>query len=78
MFQIGLFSNLWVMGGVACMLALKVLYTYAPVMNQLFHSAPIGWESWGLISAVSIAAYILVGFEKWIRRWKSSNVVQLT
>ncbi len=68
MFQIGLFSNRWVVGGATSMILLQLFYTYATPMNRIFHSAPIGWESWGWILAVSSVAYSMVGLEKWLRR----------
>ncbi|MDA8086714.1 MAG: cation-transporting P-type ATPase [Nitrospiraceae bacterium] len=68
MFQIGLFSNLWLWGGVATMLILQVLYTYLPAMNWMFHSAPIGLDAWGRVLAVSVIVFFVVGFEKLLRR----------
>jgi len=67
MFTIGPFSNPWVLGGAAAMIAAQLLFTYAPFMNQLFQSAPIGAEAWLHIFAVATAAYVVVGVEKWIR-----------
>jgi magnesium-transporting ATPase (P-type) len=67
MFTIGPFSNPWVLGGVAAMIAAQLLFTYAPFMNQLFQSAPIGAEAWLHIFAVATIAYVVVGLEKLIR-----------
>ena len=67
MFTIGVFSNPWVLWGAVAMVAAQVLFTYAPFMNRLFHSAPIGAEAWLRILAVAAAAYGAVGVEKWIR-----------
>ncbi|RMH07787.1 MAG: HAD family hydrolase, partial [Nitrospirae bacterium] len=68
MFQLGVFSNPWVTWGVLIMIGLQLLFTYAPFMNVLFHSAPIGWEAWGSIIAIGVGSYMIVGVEKWIRR----------
>ncbi len=68
MFQIGLFSNLWLFAGVAIMSALQLLFTYWPTMNWLFHSAPISLEAWGRIAAAGVVVYLIVGFEKWVRQ----------
>jgi Ca2+-transporting ATPase len=68
MFQLGLFSNLWLFGGVSIMLALQVLFTYSATMNWMFHSAPISLEAWGRIVAAGIVVYMIVGFEKWVRQ----------
>ncbi len=68
MFQLGVFSNLWIWVGVGSMVALQLLFTYAPFMNRFFHSAPIGWDAWWRILLTAVVAYVIVGFEKWIRR----------
>jgi Ca2+-transporting ATPase len=66
-FSIGWFTNRWAIGGSLAMLGAQLLFTYAPVMNQLFRSAPIGAESWLRIAAVAVLAFVAVEFEKWIR-----------
>lgn len=69
-FELGVFSNPWVWGGVASMVALQMLFTYTPFMNRFFHSAPIGWDAWWRILATALFAYAVVGLEKWVRqRW---------
>ncbi len=68
MFSLGLFSNRWLLGGVVIMIVLQLLFTYAPVMNGIFYSAPIGLSSWAMIGAVGVIIYSVVGFEKWLRR----------
>jgi cation-transporting P-type ATPase F len=68
MFRLGFFSNPLLFGGVAIMLILQVMFTYLPAMNLMFHSAPISFESWGRILAVSLIASFAVGVEKWLRR----------
>ena len=70
MFQLGVFSNPWIWFGVGSMVALQLLFTYAPFMNRFFHSAPIGWDAWWRILATAALAYAIVGLEKWGRhRW---------
>jgi len=65
--SVGVFSNRWVWLGLAGMAAAQVLFTYAPVMNRLFHSAPIAGEAWLRIVGVGVAVFLLVGLEKWLR-----------
>ncbi len=67
MFHIGVFSNLWVFGGVGVMVILQGLFTYLPAMNRMFHSVPIGLDAWVRILAVGLIAFFVVGLEKWIR-----------
>jgi cation-transporting P-type ATPase F len=66
-FAIGLFTNWWAIAGSLTMLGAQLLFTYAPVMNKLFHTAPINAESWLRIIAVAATAFIAVELEKWIR-----------
>ncbi len=49
------------------MIVAQLLFTYTPMMNRLFHSAPIGLEAWLRIALIGIAVYVAVGFEKWLR-----------
>ncbi len=64
---IGPFTNLWANVGALAMVMAQLLFTYAPTMNKLFHTAPIGAESWLYIAAVAAAVFVAVEFEKWIR-----------
>lgn len=76
MFALGLFSNRWMVVGVSAMIALQLAFTYAPEMNHMFHSAPIGWDAWWRIGLTGIAAYATVGVEKGLRRWWSHRGAQ--
>jgi cation-transporting P-type ATPase F len=67
LFSIGLFTNRWVIAGSLTMLGAQLFFTYAPVMNHLFHTAPIGGASWLRIAGVATAAFATVELEKWIR-----------
>ena len=65
-------QNIWVLFGIAGMIVLQVAFTHVPFMNHFFHSAPIGWDSWGRVFAVGVVAHLIVEIEKWwIRRVKS-------
>lgn len=67
LFHIGVFSNYWSILGVIAMVLVQLLFTYLPVMNTLFHSAPISFESWLRIGAVSLITFAVVELEKWCR-----------
>jgi Ca2+-transporting ATPase len=66
-FELGFFSNMWVFGGVAAMLLLQLIYTYLPIMNRLFQSAPIDLVAWARIVAAGAVIYLIVEFEKSLR-----------
>ncbi len=70
-FKLGLFSNRWLLTGVGLMVLLQLLFTYLPAMNVAFSSEPIGLRAWGLIISASLIVYIVIEFEKWIRRRSS-------
>ncbi len=61
--RVGLFSNRWVVGGVLTQIAGQLALTYLPVMNRLFHTAPLSAESWlrilgvALVTSVAVAAH---------------------
>ncbi|NJD59333.1 MAG: cation-transporting P-type ATPase [Anaerolineae bacterium] len=67
-FQLGFFSNPWAIGGAILMVLLQMLFTYAPFMNTLFGSASIPWWLWLDVLGVSLAAFVIIEIEKWIRR----------
>jgi magnesium-transporting ATPase (P-type) len=67
MFKIGLFTNPWVLVGSGIMIALQLMFTYAPFMNRVFHSAPISGKDWLMIIAIAVGVYALIGLEKGIR-----------
>ena len=66
-FVIGWMSNRWAIVGSLAMLLAQILFTYLPVMNRLFHSAPIDAQSWLRIAAVTAAAFVVVEIEKRLR-----------
>jgi hypothetical protein len=53
------------------MIVLQLAYAHVPLMNRFFQSAPIDLYPWLRVFAVGIAAYIVVGIEKSIRRGKA-------
>jgi len=72
-FRIGFFGNPWAIGGAAAMVAVQVLFTYMPLMNRFFRSAPIGAGSWMRIAAAGLVVFLAVEIEKRLVRWKSTG-----
>ncbi len=70
-FRVGFFSNRWILIGIASIIMLQIFYTYLPVMNSLFRSAPISIESWARLVAVALSAFVIVELEKWITKRKN-------
>jgi magnesium-transporting ATPase (P-type) len=67
-FQIGLYSNKWIILGILLMLLLQIAYTYLPSMNTIFQSAPLDLETWLRILILALISYIIIESDKWIRR----------
>ncbi len=68
--RIGFLSNPWLLGGVALQAVAQLAITYLPVMNDVFGTAPIGWETWLRILAVAVLTSVVVAVDK---RWLSGR-----
>jgi cation-transporting P-type ATPase F len=73
MFELGLFSNPLLLAGVAVMTVAQLLFTYAPFMQNIFRTAPIGSSEWLVILGASLLLYVLAELEKWIRRQREKR-----
>lgn len=72
--EIGWFSNKWIYIGVFAMLLFQLAFIHVPFMNVLFHSAPIGLDSWLRILIAGFALFSIVHIEKTFRRkWKGTE-----
>ncbi|MCX8036588.1 MAG: cation-transporting P-type ATPase [Candidatus Sumerlaeia bacterium] len=68
--RLGRFSNPWLFGGAALMILLQLAQTYLPLMNHIFHTAPINGWAWVRILVSALAVYIIVDIEK---RWRAAH-----
>lgn len=50
------------------LIGLQLLFTYAPPMQQLFHTAALDTLSWSIILGLSLAKFFAVEAEKWLLR----------
>jgi Ca2+-transporting ATPase len=62
--KIGLFTNPMVWLGAAGMLGVQLMMTYVPIMNRLFHTAPIDLWWWGVMTAIGLLVFILAEAKK--------------
>ncbi|MGK0381041.1 MAG: cation-transporting ATPase F [Flavobacteriales bacterium] len=69
-FAVGLNSNPWIWVGIGAMMFLQLLFTYVPIMNLWFSSAPISAEAWLRVFAGGLLIFVLVGLEK---HWRFRN-----
>ncbi len=66
--RIGLFSNPWIWGGAAAMIALQLAFTYLPWMNRIFGSVPLSGADWLRVTLAGLAVFLVVEGEKTLRR----------
>jgi magnesium-transporting ATPase (P-type) len=62
--NIGLFTNPSIWFGAAGMLGVQLVLTYLPIMNRLFHTAPIDLWWWGVMTAIGLVVFMLAETEK--------------
>ena len=62
--KVGLFSNPSVWLGAAGMLGVQIAFTYVPIMNRLFHTAPIELWWWGVMAGISLTVFALAELKK--------------
>jgi calcium-translocating P-type ATPase len=66
--HVGLWTNPWALAGIAGVLALQAAFIYAPPLQEVFDSAPLGVEDWLLALAAAATVLPVVAVEKWWRR----------
>jgi len=63
-----LFSNMWLWAGIAAMLAVQFAFAHTPIINRLFHSAPLDASAWARVVLAGACVLVIVEIEKAIRR----------
>lgn len=66
--RVGFFVNPWIVLGVVLQVAGQLAITYSPLMNGLFHTAPISPETWLRILGIALLASLVVAVDKRFRR----------
>jgi magnesium-transporting ATPase (P-type) len=64
----GMLGSRAVLIAVGVLVVLQALFTYAPPLQRLFGTAPLGWEEWALILAFGVVLFTLVELEKAVLR----------
>ncbi|MDJ0808437.1 MAG: cation-transporting P-type ATPase [Gammaproteobacteria bacterium] len=65
----GLLGNRYVLYAAGTVIVFQLLFTYLPLMQHFFHTAPIGVEAWLRILGVGMLLFLAVELEKaWFRR----------
>jgi magnesium-transporting ATPase (P-type) len=61
-------GNRWVAIAIGVVVALQLAFTYSPLMQRLFHTAPLPVEAWGMILLFGVLVLLLVEAEKALLR----------
>jgi P-type Ca2+ transporter type 2C len=69
----GLFGSRVVLLAIAVCLGLQLLLTYVPFMNVLFGTEPLDAVGWMYCVGVGVAVFVLVEFEKMVRRGRRGS-----
>ena len=76
-FAMNFFSNKWLIFGSIAMILLQIMFTYHPIMNHFFSSAPIGFTAWVRIIAASFIIFSIVVLEKYLRQKQLVNLTKI-
>jgi Ca2+-transporting ATPase len=73
--SVGLFTNMWIWVGISVMALLQLLFTYLPIMNLWFDTAPISAGAWLRVFACGLLISVIVGIEKGWRLQRQTQVL---
>lgn len=65
--RLGLLGNRWLIGGILLQTAGQLALTYLPVMNGLFHTAPIDSRAWLRVLGIALLTAFVVAVDKRLR-----------
>ncbi|MDN5571886.1 MAG: cation-transporting P-type ATPase, partial [Propionibacteriaceae bacterium] len=63
-----LFNNWVIWACIGVLIALQLVFVYAPFMNDWFGTTPLGWQAWAFCAAVGLAIMAVVEVEKVVLR----------
>jgi magnesium-transporting ATPase (P-type) len=66
----GVLGNRYALLAIGAVLALQMLFTYVPFMQELFGTGGIGLDAWGRILLIGGMVFFLVEAEKSLIRWR--------
>jgi len=66
--SVPMFSNPWLWAGIAAMLITQIAFTHSPIINRVFHSAPLDATAWLAVFAAGAIMLLIVELEKRLRR----------
>ncbi|WP_440951723.1 cation-translocating P-type ATPase [Methanococcoides sp. FTZ1] len=68
-----LFSNKFMLAGIALVVSLQLFITYNPVMNTILRTSPLETMDWIIITLTSSSVFFLIELEKYVKKRKLSG-----
>ncbi|MDP2744529.1 MAG: cation-translocating P-type ATPase C-terminal domain-containing protein, partial [Dehalococcoidia bacterium] len=75
LFTLGLFSNRWLLGGVAASLAMTLAVIYIPTLRGAFHTYALSGTDWTIAILSGFSIIVVVELGKLIARLRSKAVI---
>ncbi len=72
-YNIGIFSNRWLLIAVATSILLQLLVVYAPPFQKVFDTVALGGAEWGLIFSVALVVWFVGGLINRVFGWFSKR-----
>jgi len=66
LYKLGLLTNRFLLGGICLAVVLQIAAVYIPFMQKLFYTAPLNWDDWLVVVAVSISILVVEELRKLI------------
>ncbi len=73
-FQLGLFTNRYLLGAIGISVGLQYLATRVPFMQLALGTEPLTWQDWGLIVLVSSSIFVADELRKLVQRRRRARV----
>ena len=67
-FQIGLFSNRYMLGAVLLSLALLLAVVFVPALQPIFNTHALSWTEWQIVIGLALVPAVSEEITKWIMR----------
>lgn len=76
--RLGLFTNRWIIGGVLVQVAAQAAFTYLPIMNRIFGTAPVDAQAWLRILGAVTAISLVIALDKFVALRRSARTYDRT
>jgi len=71
-FELGLFSNRYLIGAIVLSILLQIAAEHVPFMQVALGTVPLGWRDWGMIVLVSSSIFVADEIRKLVSRRRAS------